>query len=186
MGINWWWCCNNRTLLFFFFFFLPGYMCVNIFGAWLGRQRHVSWWCTLFSLTDDEIDCLMIMNNGSTPPFAKCFCDWNNHNDDCGSTSMETSNWDCLSNNIYNNQWWWWWWYEHKTTNHTTIVSQQQQPKPTIQDDADGHLIYHTGDILHNRCSWQFYEKKKHNCILFIIYLLFFFSIFSILFIKLC
>lgn len=30
-----------------------------------------------------------------------------------------------------------------------------QAPKvPAIQDDADGHLIYHTGDILHNRCSW--------------------------------
>ncbi|XP_055381315.1 serine-rich adhesin for platelets [Condylostylus longicornis] len=25
------------------------------------------------------------------------------------------------------------------------------QPKPVIQDDPDGHLIYHTGDILHNR-----------------------------------
>lgn len=31
----------------------------------------------------------------------------------------------------------------------------KQTPKvPAIQDDADGHLIYHTGDILHNRCSW--------------------------------
>ncbi|XP_055919498.1 AF4/FMR2 family member lilli isoform X2 [Eupeodes corollae] len=26
-----------------------------------------------------------------------------------------------------------------------------EQAKPVIQDDADGHLIYHTGDILHNR-----------------------------------
>ncbi|CAD6994466.1 unnamed protein product [Ceratitis capitata] len=25
--------------------------------------------------------------------------------------------------------------------------------KPVIQDDADGHLIYHNGDILHHRCS---------------------------------
>lgn len=36
---------------------------------------------------------------------------------------------------------------------------QQQQPcaeqtaKPVIQDDADGHLIYRYGDILHHRCS---------------------------------
>lgn len=31
----------------------------------------------------------------------------------------------------------------------------KQTPKtPAIQDDADGHLIYHTNDILHNRCSW--------------------------------
>ncbi|KAL5283412.1 CLK2 family protein [Megaselia abdita] len=26
-----------------------------------------------------------------------------------------------------------------------------EQPKPVIQDDADGHLIYQSGDILHNR-----------------------------------
>lgn len=32
----------------------------------------------------------------------------------------------------------------------------EQTAKPVIQDDADGHLIYHTGDILHHRCSWQF------------------------------
>uniref|UniRef100_A0A0K8TRV9 dual-specificity kinase n=1 Tax=Tabanus bromius TaxID=304241 RepID=A0A0K8TRV9_TABBR len=30
-------------------------------------------------------------------------------------------------------------------------ISPSKQPKPTIQDDADGHLIYQTGDILHNR-----------------------------------
>lgn len=29
----------------------------------------------------------------------------------------------------------------------------EQTAKPVIQDDADGHLIYHTGDILHHRCS---------------------------------
>lgn len=33
----------------------------------------------------------------------------------------------------------------------------EQTAKPVIQDDADGHLIYHTGDILHHRCSWQFF-----------------------------
>ncbi|XP_070073487.1 serine/threonine-protein kinase Doa isoform X1 [Drosophila takahashii] len=56
--------------------------------------------------------------------------------------------------------------------NHSSQQQQQQQPhqqqqnemsksalglhfietaKPVIQDDADGHLIYHTGDILHHR-----------------------------------
>ncbi|XP_017103056.2 serine/threonine-protein kinase Doa isoform X5 [Drosophila bipectinata] len=29
--------------------------------------------------------------------------------------------------------------------------SQTKTAKPVIQDDADGHLIYHTGDILHHR-----------------------------------
>ncbi|XP_052835467.1 uncharacterized protein LOC128252087 isoform X5 [Drosophila gunungcola] len=29
--------------------------------------------------------------------------------------------------------------------------SQAKTAKPVIQDDADGHLIYHTGDILHHR-----------------------------------
>lgn len=29
---------------------------------------------------------------------------------------------------------------------------------PAIQDDADGHLIYRTGDILHNRCSCKLRE----------------------------
>ncbi|KRF99710.1 uncharacterized protein Dwil_GK22547, isoform F [Drosophila willistoni] len=29
--------------------------------------------------------------------------------------------------------------------------SQSKTAKPVIQDDADGHLIYHTGDILHHR-----------------------------------
>ncbi|KAL5283410.1 CLK2 family protein [Megaselia abdita] len=30
-------------------------------------------------------------------------------------------------------------------------TSPTKQPKPVIQDDADGHLIYQSGDILHNR-----------------------------------
>lgn len=28
------------------------------------------------------------------------------------------------------------------------------QRAPSVRDDADGHLIYHTSDILQNRCSW--------------------------------
>lgn len=32
---------------------------------------------------------------------------------------------------------------------------EQPQKQPSVRDDADGHLIYHTGDILHNRCSWS-------------------------------
>lgn len=34
------------------------------------------------------------------------------------------------------------------------LVDEQALKAPAIQDDADGHLIYRTGDILHNRCSW--------------------------------
>lgn len=30
----------------------------------------------------------------------------------------------------------------------------KQQRAPSVRDDADGHLIYHTGDVLQNRCSW--------------------------------
>lgn len=36
---------------------------------------------------------------------------------------------------------------------HIDLVDEQALKAPTIQDDADGHLIYRTGDILHNRCS---------------------------------
>lgn len=44
----------------------------------------------------------------------------------------------------------------------------EQAIKPPIQDDADGHLIYRTGDMLHNRCSWyyilmQFIFKHKQT-----------------------
>lgn len=35
----------------------------------------------------------------------------------------------------------------------------EQTAKPVIQDDADGHLIYRYGDILHHRCSWQFFFR---------------------------
>lgn len=35
---------------------------------------------------------------------------------------------------------------------------EQSLKAPAIQDDADGHLIYRTGDILHNRCSWKICE----------------------------
>lgn len=63
--------------------------------------------------------------------------------------------------------WWWWWWPGTVIAawywlNRITMddgelmhrVDVKQALKPTIQDDADGHLIYRTGDILHNRCSW--------------------------------
>lgn len=47
---------------------------------------------------------------------------------------------------LWSMNWLNWFWIWGSTT---------QAPKvPAIQDDADGHLIYHTGDILHNRCSW--------------------------------
>ncbi|XP_055538075.1 uncharacterized protein LOC129725250 isoform X2 [Wyeomyia smithii] len=37
-------------------------------------------------------------------------------------------------------------------TNTTTTASADEPEKqPSVRDDADGHLIYHTGDILHNR-----------------------------------
>lgn len=49
--------------------------------------------------------------------------------------------------------------YPHWTPPTTT----KQQPKPVIQDDADGHLIYQSGDILHNRCSWHFSKIQKYQ-----------------------
>lgn len=37
---------------------------------------------------------------------------------------------------------------------HVQNQLKPQQRQPSIRDDADGHLIYHNGDILQNRCSW--------------------------------
>ncbi|XP_055616077.1 uncharacterized protein LOC129762119 isoform X2 [Toxorhynchites rutilus septentrionalis] len=33
----------------------------------------------------------------------------------------------------------------------TMVVAEEIEKQPSVRDDADGHLIYHTGDILHNR-----------------------------------
>ncbi|XP_065086072.1 uncharacterized protein Doa isoform X3 [Ochlerotatus camptorhynchus] len=37
------------------------------------------------------------------------------------------------------------------TTSTTTTSTDDTEKQPSVRDDADGHLIYHTGDILHNR-----------------------------------
>lgn len=44
-----------------------------------------------------------------------------------------------------------------------------KQRPPSIQDDQEGHLIYKTGDVLQNRCSWQFFFCDTKNHIFFII-----------------
>lgn len=31
----------------------------------------------------------------------------------------------------------------------------QSSRAPSIEDDEDGHLIYHHGDVLQDRCSWN-------------------------------
>lgn len=49
--------------------------------------------------------------------------------------------------------------YPHAISSELLVlnVDKSQTAKPVIQDDADGHLIYHSGDILHHRCSWHFF-----------------------------
>ncbi|XP_058827164.1 uncharacterized protein LOC131687117 isoform X2 [Topomyia yanbarensis] len=37
------------------------------------------------------------------------------------------------------------------TTTATEISADEMEKQPSVRNDADGHLIYHTGDILHNR-----------------------------------
>lgn len=54
----------------------------------------------------------------------------------------------------------------------TANWNEQALKAPAIQDDADGHLIYRTGDILHNRCSWKFYVKPLFLQIFFFLCLL--------------
>lgn len=41
------------------------------------------------------------------------------------------------------------------TLNGCEWLDTTQQRQPSIRDDADGHLIYHAGDIIQNRCSWS-------------------------------
>lgn len=64
---------------------------------------------------------------------------------------------------------------------HLIWMWNKQQRQPSIRNDADGHLIYHTGDILQNRCSWiLWFYKKKMIKFFFLLHLSFFlFNFFS-------
>lgn len=77
-------------------------------------------------------------------------------------------------------RWWWWWWSwlsrlslivmvfdgaapadsDGRTNDDDDAAArdddtdEQSTRSPPIQDDDEGHLICHSGDLLHKRCSW--------------------------------
>lgn len=46
--------------------------------------------------------------------------------------------------------WWWWWWCWWWSENLQRI--HRRKRSRSVEDDEEGHLIYHSGDILRARC----------------------------------
>lgn len=49
--------------------------------------------------------------------------------------------------------WWWWWWCWYPWTYLPPLQrSQRRKRTRSVEDDEEGHLIYHNGDMLRARC----------------------------------
>lgn len=81
--------------------------------------------------------------------------------------------------------WWWWWWSWCPWTSNPPPFQKSHRRKRTrsFEDDEDGHLIYHNGQVLRARCT----EHVSFSvCLVFgrwgffliIIYLFYFFCLF--------
>ena len=44
--------------------------------------------------------------------------------------------------------------YHHSNDEHREQLNDSRCRKSSVRDDEDGHLIYHHGDWLQNRCTW--------------------------------